>query len=911
MPPASPETPHPVASRVKRISIISVVAVLVIVVSWWALLGLVHIRTNVLWFRSVHASEVYSKILGSQVLLFVVFGGLMALAVAGTLVWLIRNRPVFQPDPFQQMVRAQFMRMERRARPWMVVVVAGLLGLRLGGRAAAQWQTLLLWRHAQPWGQVDPYFHRDISYYVATLPFQRTVLSLVSSILVTCVVVALIAAFFYGALKLRGPGRKVTPALKSQLSLLVGLWLLVKAVGIWVSRYSLTTSQRGLVTGMGYTDTHATLPGRTIVAVIALLAGVFVLANIWLRRMRYLVIGVSAAVVSALIFGMLWPALVYRFREVPSAASLDRSEIVNNQAATLSAFGLNSGVTTQEYGVSSPTTTTVSSVQRTAQVRLLDPNVVSPTFNVKQAFQSYYLFKSTLDIGNYPLASVNQDVAIAARELNLQGIPRNTWGNRHLVYTPGYGVVAAPTNQVDPKFGTPTFVNGGLPPHDQIPVSQPRIYFGQNSPNYSIVGEPAGSTKNVEFDHPNPGGSQRAATTTYNGGGGIPISSRMTRLLYAIQLHDPNIFFSAGVNSGSQLLTVRDPRTRVSQIAPWLILDGDVSPAIVGGRVDWVVDGYTSTPNYPDAQLTNLRQATSSALTTSGSNVQQPNISVNYLHNSVKAVVDAYTGQVSLYEWDQASRPDPLLKSWESAFPGLVQPQSAIPSDLLPALRYPQNLFDVQRTVLTKYHVTDPGDFYSGADFWKIPVDPTVAAANGLNTAASNGIKASQHSGSSSAYSQPMASVYMSLSPTGDTAATYSLSTPMVTLNGRNLAAFLSVDSTPGPDYGRFTLLQFPAASEFESPAQIQNDIESDNRIASALTLQRGGNSKVVLGNLLPIPVNGKVLYVEPVFTQAQGGSSFPILRHVIAVFGNGEPSFKPTLDAAIRQAIANDERNG
>jgi hypothetical protein len=276
----------------------------------------------------------------------------------------------------------------------------------------------------------------------------------------------------------------------------------------------------------------------------------------------------------------------------------------------------------------------------------------------------------------------------------------------------------------------------------------------------------------------------------------------------------------------------------------------------------------------------------------------QPNTSVNYLHNSVKAVVDAYTGQVTLYEWNQENQPDPLLKTWESAFPGLVKPESDIPSALLPHLRYPQDLFNVQRALLTQYHVTDPGDFYNGSSFWKVPNDPTVAATFNLNAAKARG------------GSPTMPSVYMSLSPTGTGSAQYALSTPMVTLNYRDLAAFLSVDPTPGPNYGRFTLLEFPAGESFESPAQIQNDIESDNTIAKALTLQRGGNSKVVLGNLLTIPLNGKVLYVEPVYTQAQGGNSFPILRHVIAVYGDGQPAFKPTLTEALREAIANDARH-
>ena len=227
--------------------------------------------------------------------------------------------------------------------------------------------------------------------------------------------------------------------------------------------------------------------------------------------------------------------------------------------------------------------------------------------------------------------------------------------------------------------------------------------------------------------------------TTYDGGGGVPIGSRFDRFLYAVQLHDPNIFFSSDVNSASRLLTVRNPRARVAKVAPWLTLDGDVYPTVVGGRVEWVVDGYTSSSNYPDSQQVNLRNATTSSLTRTGSTVVQPNTSVNYMQNSVKATVDAYTGQVTLYEWNQAAQPDPMLKTWENAFPGLVQPQSDIPPALLPHLRYPQDLFNVQRALLTKYHVTDPADFYNGSDFWKVPNDPTVAATNSLNTGGTGG----------------------------------------------------------------------------------------------------------------------------------------------------------------------------
>jgi uncharacterized protein len=906
VPTASPERIRALASSGwKRLAIRLAGVAIVVVAIVYAFLAFVSIRTNVLWFRSVHVDDVYGTILRAQILLFLVFGMVTAVAVAASLVLVVRFRPRFRPDPSRQKWRARYQRHESRLRPWLIAVVALYLGVHTGARATHRWQTYVMWRHAVPWHRTDAQFHRDISYYVSVLPFHTMVVSYLSSIVVLCLVVTLVAGYLYGALRLRtrGPGRRVSKALKAQVSVLLGLFLLLKAAAFWLARYSLTTSNRGPVTGLSYTDVHAVLPALTFLVVLALLGAALLFANVRLTRLRWMTLAVVGLYAASDVLVGLVPGLVHRYREQPSAATLDRTMIQRNQAATLSAFGLDHGVTTQEFGTGASGTasspTSAAAAQRTAQIRLLDPNQLTPTFNVKQELQAYYEFKSTLDIDHYPIQGHDQDVAIAVRELNLSGISRQTWANKHLVYTHGYGVVAAPTNQMDEKTGTPNFVNGGLPPQNQIPVDEPRIYFGQNSPAYSIVGQPAGSTKKLEFDYPSSSGASQGARTTYDGDGGVPIGSRFTRFLYAVELGDPNIFFSSDINSGSQLLTVRNPRARVAKIAPWLTLDGDVYPAVVGGRVQWVVDGYTSSSSYPDSQQLNLRSATSSSLTKSGSTVVQPNRAVNYLQNSVKAVVDAYTGQVTLYEWNQKNQPDPLLKTWESAFPGLVRPQSDIPQDLLAHLRYPQDLFDVQRNLLTQYHVTDPGDFYNGSAFWKVPGDPTVAATNSLN------------SGGRGGSSPTLPSAYMSLSPTGDGPSVYSLSSPMVTLNYRDLAGFLSVDATPGPDYGTFTLLEFPAGQQFESPAQIQNDVESDNEISKALTLQRGGNSRVVLGNLLTIPLAGKVLYVEPVYTQAQGGNSFPILRHVIAVYGDGQPAFKPTLDAALKQAIANDSSAG
>jgi uncharacterized membrane protein (UPF0182 family) len=481
--------------------------------------------------------------------------------------------------------------------------------------------------------------------------------------------------------------------------------------------------------------------------------------------------------------------------------------------------------------------------------------------------------------------------------LNLSGLPssQQTWANRHLIYTHGYGVVAAPTDKsVD---GRPDFIDTGSAAASPLRVTQPDVYFGQLATSYSIVGKPAGQPA-VEFNHPSSAAGGQAAPTTHVGGGGISLGSTWRRLVYALKLRSAGILFSNDVNSDSQLLTVINPRSRVAAVAPWLTLDGDVYPTVVNGRILWVVDGYTTSSNYPYSQMQNLRSDTTNTYTSSGATVTQPKTSINYMQNSVKATVDAYSGKVTLYSWNQATHPDPLLQTWEQAFPGLVHPQSQIPAALLPHLRYPQDLFNVQRSVLTRYHPgTTPEEYYNGSDFWTVPADPTVSSTTSVN-AVGKQVK-------NSAPSQP--SIYMTVSPDGGQPAVFSLSTPLATLNGRNLAAFMSVDAQPGPEYGHFTLLQLPssATASVEGPSQVQSDIESDSKVTSQLALLRSGHSKVLLGNLLAIPLNGKILYVEPVYQQAIGASTsaYPILRKVIADYNNSI-AFSPSLSAALNGAI-------
>lgn len=842
----------------------------------------VNLYTSSAWYASVGESSVFTRKVLTQLVLALIVGTLSAGAVLAT--GLLAYRfciPAMAPTDGKRASR--YRRYWHRRRHVLLGAVAALVFLVSALTAAGHWQLWLQWRNATSFGRTDPQFHRDVAYYVFVYPFHRYVVNTALVIVVLALATALAVAVVTGVARVRKP-RRMPRAMLGLFSVLFGLFLVAKAASYWLDRYSLVVSHRGVVTGLSYTDMHAVVPAKTALMVLALVAAGLLFANVVIGRWRVVLLGVGGLLVLGVILGGIYPSFVQRLSAKPNAEAAEQTSIERNIAATRAAFGVDgtgANVPAALTAATHESTTQLRSAATQAlQARVLDPNRVAPTFTQLQQERSIYGFKSTLDVDHYPVGGTEHDLVVGVRELRVSSLPsaQKTWANQHLVYTHGYGVVAAPLDAVNAS-GEPAFAESGLPPTGPLGSFQPRIYFGQQSPSYSIVDGPGSGNGGRELDLPAVGDTQPQTTTSYAGSGGVPIGSWLRQVAYAMKFHDANIVLSSQVGAGSKLLYLRDPRQRVAAVAPWLTLDGDAYPVVEGGRVLWVVDGYTTSNNYPMSQQENFGKATTNTFTTNGSSVAQSG-SVNYIRNSVKATVDAYDGTVTLYSWNQSQQPDPILQTWEKAFPGLVKPQSAIPADLLPHLRYPQDLFNLQRQVLTNYHVSSPRAFYDGSDFWKVPNDPT-AAGTAL---------------------QP--SYYTSYSTAPGLPAEYALTTSFTTLNRRTLAAYMTVDSTPGPDYGRITVLQAPAAAADEGPGQIQNDIESDPDVAQQLTLLRGGGSKVVLGNLQSVPLDGQMLYVEPIYERAAGGTSFPILRRVVAIY-DGHIAYDSTLTAAIDGVLA------
>ena len=722
----------------------------------------------------------------------------------------------------------------------------------------------------------------------------------------SAVLLALIAAigthYLYAGIKLQGPGNRVTRAAQIHLSILLGFLVLVKAYAYWLDRYGLTVSQSTITSGWAgatYKDVHAVLPAKNILIVIALMCALLFFINAGrLIAQRGIpevnrgghawalpALGVGLMVLSSVTIGGVYPLVVQQFQVNPSQAVKEAPYIQRNIDATRTAYGLDN-VDVKPYNAKTDVTADqlAGDANTTAQIRILDPALVSATFDQTQQVRGFYSFPDTLSVDRYDRSGVSQDSVVAVRELNLNGVAQSqrNWVNDHLKYTHGYGFVAAEGNNRDVTTGLPVYFEQNIPTSGDLTKQgayEPRVYFGENSPEYSIVGAPKGSTP-AEFDYPddsNASGNQQS--NTYQGAGGVPAGSFFNKLLYATKFEDMKVLLSSGINKDSRILYDRDPKQRVQSVAPWLTIDGDAYPAVIDGRVQWIVDGYTTTSAYPYSTTTSLSAVAADSLT-NATRTPLGAGSVNYIRNSVKATVDAYDGTVKLYTWDAT---DPILKAWSKAFPGTVLPKADISPELLAHLRYPQDLFKAQRDILSRYHVTTAPEFFGGSSFWTVPPDPTKTG--------------------DSADQPPY---FLTLKMPDQAAPSFSLTSTLVPAKRQNLAAFMAVDSDPGPDYGKIRILELPAGSTIPGPSQVQNAFRSNTEVAQLINILKSGSSSTVIeGNLLTLPVGGGLLYVEPVYVQATGGSApYPLLQKVLVSFGSNI-ALRDTLQQALDAVFA------
>ena len=817
-----------------------------------------------LWFKSVDFTSVWSTVLTTKIELFLLVGIVTSLVISLNIYIAYKRRPLYVPTSIEMSGLERLRGQIEPIRRWVFLGVVGVLAYFAGTSGVVFWREWLLFKNATNFGIKDPQFGLDISFFAFRLPMWQAIIGWGISTLVLATLASAFIHYMYGGIRTTVQTDRTTVAARVQISILLGLIVLLKAVAYWFDRYALALKESKLINGLTYTDVNATLPAKAILSAIAVICALLFFANIVRRSWLLPAAGTALLVVSSVLIAGLYPGAIQQFQVKPSESSKEAPYIQRNIDATRTAYDLNN-VSVQDYNATLSTSAGQLAKDATtiANIRLMDPNVLSATFRQLQQIKPYYAFPESLDIDRYTVNGVSRDAVVAVRELNIAGNPSRNWINDHLVYTHGFGFVAAYGNAVDAD-GKPNFLVGDLPPTKGLGAFEPRVYFGENVPDYSIIGGKKTNSP-VEFDYPDDTSANGQKNYTYTGTGGVPVGSTLNKVIFALKYGEQRILLSNLINADSKILYNRSPRERVAKVAPWLTLDGDPYPAVVDGKVTWIIDGYTTSAGYPYSRSTSLATATNDALTANSTSITaQSNQTVNYIRNSVKATVDAYDGTVTLYQWDAT---DPVLKTWMKAFPNTVKPKSAISKGLLSHIRYPEDMFRVQRDILSAYHVKTAAAFYGGQDFWRVPRDPSTFGAN--------------------ASAQPP--YYMTLQMPGAATPTFSLTTPFVPRGGReNLSAFASVNSNAGADYGKITVLQLPRSTNIAGPSQVASNFEAKPDVANALSLLRQGGSDVVLGNLLTLPVGNGLLYVQPVYVKATGNASaYPLLQKVLVSFGD------------------------
>jgi len=846
-----------------------------------------------LWFGELGYRSVFTTVLLTRLVIFLISGVLVGGTVFGALALAYRTRPVFVPsdgnDPvarYRSLVLSR-LRLIGIGIPVVIGVLAGVVG-------QTYWVRIQLFLHGGDFGIRDPQFGKDLGFYAFDLPFYRLVLGYFFVAMFLALLANLVAHYVFGGIRLSGRTGALSRSARIQLVSLVGVLVLLKAAAYWLDRYELLSHTRGgkPFTGAGYTDINAVLPAKLILAAIALICAGAVFSAIVLRDLRIPAIGLVLLLLSSLIVGAGWPLIVEQISVKPNAAQKESEYIARSITATRQAYGLTDAVVTyRNYSGDGRATAQQVAADRatTSNIRLLDPTIVSPAFTQFEQGKNFYYFPDQLAVDRYYDSDGHlRDYVVAARELNPDRLIDNQrdWINRHTVYTHGNGFIASPANTVrgianDPNQngGYPEFLvnvvgaNGSVVSDGPAQLDQPRIYYGpviaSTPADYAIVGR---NGADREYDYET---NTETKNYTYTGSGGVPIGSWMSRSVFAAKFAERNFLFSNVIGSNSKIIFNRDPAQRVEAVAPWLTTDSAVYPAIVSKRMVWIIDAYTTLDNYPYSELTSLSSATADS-TEVAFNRLAPDKQVSYIRNSVKATVDAYDGTVTLYAQDEQ---DPVLKAWMQVFPGTVKPKSDITPELAAHLRYPEDLFKVQRMLLAKYHVNDPITFFSTSDFWDVPLDPNPTA---------------------SSYQPPYYIVAKNIAKDDDSAS-YQLISAMNRFKRDYLAAYISASSDPAT-YGKITVLTIPG--QVNGPKLANNAITTDPVVSQDLgVIGRDNQNRIKWGNLLTLPVaEGGLLYVEPVYASpgsSDAASSYPRLIRVAMMYGD-KIGYGPTVGDAL-----------
>jgi uncharacterized protein len=883
--------PRRARSPVRRGRFWIIIAVIVIIVIVASLRTLATFYTDYLWFGSVQLSGVWRRLLAVKVELFFGFAAIFFALLWINLAVVDRLAPSqLALGPEDELVRRYQQRVAPRAR-LVRTIVAAVVALLAASGAIGQWHNFLLFLNGGNFGVTDPQFHKDVGFYVFELPFLQFLVSWSFVALVVIAIFTLVAHYLNGGIRVQSGTPSVAPQVKVHLSVLLACMAIVKALGYVLARYNLDLSQNGYVQGAGYADVHARLPAITLLMWISVLAALILLVNIRRRGWALPVLAVGLWAFVALVIGVIYPAIVEVVKVKPAENALEQPYIARNIAATRAAVGINR---VQQTGFSATQTLTPSKVlanQATLNnVQLWDPTLTGPTFTKLQATKSYYSF-NTLAVDRYSIDGNLEPMVVGVRQVNDSDLPSQGWVNTHLQYTHGYAMVLAPSNAAN--GAQPSFAMSQVPPQTAPgapSVTQPRVYFGLSNPQGGDASYVLAETRQPEIDFQ---GSGNPVTSSYRGSGGVRISNFFVKAAFALRFSDFNLLVSDLVTDQSRIMFVRDITQMAQKAAPFLSYDSDPYPVLAGGQIYWVLDGYTTTDNYPYAQNVD----TSSLPSNSG--LQQ---TFNYVRNSVKVVVNAYSGKMTFYDVTSLTKTkDPILKTWENTFPGMFVSVSKMPADLRAHLRYPEDLLNVQAASYGRYHITNPSAFYNATNAWNISQTAGSGSPDQAlpTTFTTNAQGATVLTGQVSR----MAPIYELFQVPGQSTQTFNLVDAFVPVSQgdqiQTMSGFVVAGCDPG-HYGQLTVFRTPP---IDGPALIDADIAAYQPISQQISLLNQGGSNVLLGTLQVVPVGDSMLYFRPFYVESSR-NPFPKLDYVLVIYSGPQGQSQVQYDSTLPKAL-------
>jgi len=861
----------------RRIFLIVLAAVLAVLLV--SLRGIAGFYTDYLWFQEIGYTDVWRGLLLAKALPTAVFTVVFFLLILGNLIIADRLQPRFRPaGPEEELVE----RYRQFIGPYAGRVrlgVAAFLAVVAASGLTSQWNAWILFRNRVPFGGAgDPQFGADIGFYVFTLPFLRFIFEWTFAALVIVLLVTAVAHYLNGGIRVQGPLQRVTPQVKAHLSVILGAMALLKAFGYWLQRFELNFSARGTVQGASYTDVKAELPALNMLIVISIAAAILFFVNRWLKGWVLPIIAVGLWSFVSVVIGGIYPTIIQKASVEPNELQKESRYIQRNINATRTAFGLDKvAMKDFDYQENLNGGAITANQGTVGDARLWDPNVLGQTYRELQQIRPQYTF-GDVDIDRYTIDGKERQVVLSARELDLTNLPSQTWQNRHLVYTHGYGMVMSPSNGVTAD-GSPDFLVKDIPPNSSVPgldVTQPALYFGEKLPGYAFV-----DTSQKEFDYPR---EPTDATTSYAGKGGVKVGNILRRAALFLRFGDVKVLISSQITPKSKALYLRDVRDRVKKAAPFLKFDADPYPVLLNGRMIWVIDAYTVTDRYPYSEAYTPdpnRLTTASGLSTH----------LNYVRNSVKATVDAYDGTVKFYVYDDLTNPDPIVKAYRKAFPKLFTDRSQMPAGLVDHLRYPEDMFRVQTDRFADYHVTDPGTFYQNTRQWAVAQDPGSGVLElSTQTTAPPAPAPGRPVATGPSKRARMDPYYLLMKLPGESKETFLILEPFVPVGAggnelSNLSAFMVAKSDPA-DYGRLEAYSMPLGEVVRGPDQINAIINTTPDISSRLTLLNQQGSQIIQGNMLVIPIEQSLLYIRPLYIQGSGATKLPEFKFVVVVYG-------------------------